>query len=309
MATVTGTFDDNADNESEFRVYRTTASSPSFPGDYSQIKTLAADTTSFTDDNAPSGQTVHYAVTAYNEGGESSETTASIETVVAPSTPQNLTSSVNGDDISLDWDPVDWGGDQGHYEILRGQESGTLSQIDTVAAGTTTYTDTGLEDGERFWYAVRAQNSEGTSGTSNETSESTVISAPTIGTPYADANSNVVVPWTKNDDSSDGGWDVERSTDGGASWTTVAAGLSPSTTEYTGASVPDTATYTYRVRRVTDHESERSGTVDVYVDYVVTITSTNSPISAGETLDVQVDVTNQGTIEGDQAVELIMEEQ
>lgn len=66
--------------EDEFRVHRTTTASPSFPGDYSQIDMVGADVTTYQDTTAPGGETIHYAVTAWNSAGESSETTASVTT-------------------------------------------------------------------------------------------------------------------------------------------------------------------------------------------------------------------------------------
>lgn len=100
------------------------------------------------------------------------------DVTTAPSTPQNLSSSVSADDISLNWDSVDWDGDQGHYNILRGTSSGSYSEVATVSAGTTTYTDSGLLDGEKYFYVVTAENSAGTSSQSNETSKTTALPAP-----------------------------------------------------------------------------------------------------------------------------------
>lgn len=97
----------------------------------------------------------------------------------APSTPQNLTSTVSQDDITLDWDAVNWNGDQSHYNIKRAESTGgAYTEVDTVAAGTTTYTDSALEDGEQFFYVVEAENGVGSSGNSNETNETTYLPAP-----------------------------------------------------------------------------------------------------------------------------------
>ncbi|SEO71954.1 Fibronectin type III domain-containing protein [Halorientalis persicus] len=98
--------------------------------------------------------------------------------VSAPSTPQNLTASASQDDITLNWDSVDWGEQQDHYNIYRGQSSGSYSYIAEVPAGTTSYTDSGLLDGERYYYVVDAENSAGTSGDSNETVATTALPAP-----------------------------------------------------------------------------------------------------------------------------------
>ena len=81
MASVELTWADTASSEDGFRVYRSTTAAPSFPGDYTQIGSLAADTTTYTDSNAPVEQTVTYAVTTYNAAGESPPTTASVNTL------------------------------------------------------------------------------------------------------------------------------------------------------------------------------------------------------------------------------------
>jgi len=48
---------------------------------------------------------------------------------------------------------------------------------------------------------------------SSEVNARTVLPAPTIGDPSVDSDGNVVVSWTNNDDSTDGGIDVERFSD------------------------------------------------------------------------------------------------
>lgn len=102
--------------------------------------------------------------------------------VSAPSTPQNLTSTVSGDDITLDWDAVDWNNDQGHYDVYRAQATGSsrsdYTDIADVSSGTTSYIDSALEDGERYYYRVDANNSEGSSNLSNETASTTALPAP-----------------------------------------------------------------------------------------------------------------------------------
>jgi uncharacterized protein YxeA len=62
------------------RVYRSTASSPSFPTDYTEIADVSDSTTSYTDTNQNNNTTYSYAVTAYNSAGESSPTTDSVTT-------------------------------------------------------------------------------------------------------------------------------------------------------------------------------------------------------------------------------------
>lgn len=109
-----------------------------------------------------------------------------------------------------------------------------------------------------------------TSDLSNEVSATTVLAAPSIGEPTFDSGA-VVVPWTNNDNSSDGGIDIERSSDGGASWSSVSTGLSPSTKDYSDSTVSQGKTYEYRIERNTDHATATSGTATVKTFLPITI--------------------------------------
>lgn len=77
MVTVSLSWTDNSDNENGFRVYRSTTLSPTFPDDYSQIDSLAADTTTYDDTSPPEDTDLTYAVTAFNDAGESDASVSS----------------------------------------------------------------------------------------------------------------------------------------------------------------------------------------------------------------------------------------
>ncbi|PHQ43954.1 hypothetical protein Z052_02095 [Halorubrum sp. C191] len=82
---------------------------------------------------------------------------------------------------------------------------------------------------------------------------------PPPSAPTLDADSgDVTLTWTNQDNSTDGGIDVERSTDNFATVTTVASGLAPSTTTHTDTP-PSETNYDYRVVRYTDHATATSG--------------------------------------------------
>jgi len=80
MAVVDLAWTDNSSSENGFNVYRTTTASPSFPGDYTQIDSTGTDVTTYSDTSAPDGETVHYAVTAFNANGESGATKNNVTT-------------------------------------------------------------------------------------------------------------------------------------------------------------------------------------------------------------------------------------
>lgn len=89
----------------------------------------------------------------------------------APSTPQNLrvTQVTDTPDVTLAWDDVS---NEDEYRIYRATSPGSTladyTQVDTVAANTTTYTDTSVSLGTRYYYRVSAANTSGESSGSNE---------------------------------------------------------------------------------------------------------------------------------------------
>lgn len=58
--------------------------------------------------------------------------------------------------------------------------------------------------------------------------------------------------WTKADNSTDGGWTIDRSTDGGTTWSQLEDITTPSTTS-ASTTEPDGLTVDYRLQRYTDH--------------------------------------------------------
>jgi len=206
-------------------------------------------------------------------------------------------SDADGDDIDVTF-----------IDESDGTQIGTTQTV-TGGSGTASVAWSGRDFDTSYQWSVEGTDGAATTASSTFSFTTTPLTAPTLGTPFADGNSEIVIPWTQQDAVADGGVDIERATNGG-SFSTVASGLDPAAGEYaTGTPVPDTDTYTYRVERNASGASATSGTADVFVDYQITITGTNSPVEAREALDVNVDVTNNGTIEGDQDITLSLTEQ
>lgn len=137
MVTVDLSWTDNASSEDGFNVYRTTGTNPSFSngsGDYSQIANLSADTTTFTDTNAPADATVHYAVTAVNDIGESLATKAQLTT-------ETITYTFTESD--------------GSYEAPVAEHSEDISNIGTIKVD---YIDGGAGEGSNAGSGGRVEN-------------------------------------------------------------------------------------------------------------------------------------------------------
>ena len=134
---------------------------------------MNAAVTNHQDTGRTNGQSYTYTVSAVNANGEGSESSsASATPSTTPGTPTSL-SAVKGDTIvDLSWTaPVDTGGSALiNYTIYKD----TVFLIN-VTAGTTIYQDTGLTNGETWYYVIVAVNGEGESAYSSEVS---AINAP-----------------------------------------------------------------------------------------------------------------------------------
>jgi hypothetical protein len=107
MATVELQWTDNSGNEDGFNIFRSLTTSPSFPSDFSQISNVGTDVTTFTDSNAPDGQKVHYAVTAFNSVGQSSPTRQTAILLTASATDIDTAAGITQRNRSLTANAID----------------------------------------------------------------------------------------------------------------------------------------------------------------------------------------------------------
>jgi hypothetical protein len=142
---------------------------------------------------------------------------------------------------------------------------------------------------------------------SAEVDAKTPLPAPVDVTPTNTA-SGADVAWDLPDNSPDGIVTIERSDDGGDTFSVITTGLSPSTESYSDSNVPAGEPVFYRIVRSTDHATSRTVQELLGAELTVSIVETNSPVEAGESLGVTVDISNQGG-RGTEAVSLTVEEQ
>ena len=95
-----------------------------------------------------------------------------------PAAPSSLSvSAVSSSQVDLSW--TDNASNESDFQIERKTGAGgTYSQIDIVGANTTSYSDSSVAPSTTYFYRVRATNSAGPSGYSNEDSDTTPAAPP-----------------------------------------------------------------------------------------------------------------------------------
>jgi len=94
-----------------------------------------------------------------------------------PSAPQNLQASAGNSQVTLSWTVVNGGRSPiTNYNIYRSTSSGTET-LHSTTGNVTSYTDTGLVNGQTYFYKITAVSSVGESSQSNEASATPMASA------------------------------------------------------------------------------------------------------------------------------------
>ncbi|MGE5608618.1 MAG: fibronectin type III domain-containing protein, partial [Bacillota bacterium] len=245
---------DNSSNETGFLIERATGT-----GSFTQIASVGAGVTSFTDSGLTASTAYSYRVRATNAAGNSAysntaaaTTQASTPTVTIPSAPSALTATAaSSSQINLKW--TDNSNNETGFLIERATGTGTFTQIASVGAGVTSFTSSGLTASTAYSYRVRATNSAGNSAYSNTASATTQASTPTTTIPTAPSalaatavsSSQVALKWTDNS-SNESGFLVERAT--GTGTFTQIASVGAGVTSFTDSGLAASTAYSYRVR-------------------------------------------------------------
>lgn len=239
---VTLTWKDNANNETGFKIERKTVN-----GNYSEIATVNANVVTFINSNLSNNTTYTYRVRAYNTAGSSDASNeATVTTASVPVKPDNLKISSTGTDrLTITW--RDNANNEKGYRIERKPVNGTFSEIATVGANVTSYTNTGLSNNTTYTYRVRAFNDAGNSQYSNEISGKTGVSLAKPDTLEVSTISTdrVTITW-KDRSSNETGFVIERKTENG-SYSEIAT-VRANTTSYTDTRLRNNTTYTYRIQ-------------------------------------------------------------
>jgi parallel beta-helix repeat protein len=167
---VTLTWEPPADNGgmavTNYTVYYGTS-----PGNYTNNITLG-NITNYTITGLINGQRYYFAVSAINAVGESPKSNeVSAMPCTVPSAPQNLTAVAGDGNVTLTWQPPadDGGSPITGYKIYYGTSPSNYTTNITVG-NITSYTITGLTNGQKYYFVVSAINGVGEGPWSNEVS-------------------------------------------------------------------------------------------------------------------------------------------
>lgn len=130
------------------------------------------------------GQTYFFKVAAVNDVGIGANSTeASATTITVPTAPLTLSATAGNNQVTLNWTaPTSNGGSLIiGYIIYRGLSVGS-EVLYTNVSNVLTFTDTGLTNGQAYYYKVRAANSVGESALSAEATATPISSTSTPGT-------------------------------------------------------------------------------------------------------------------------------
>jgi fibronectin type III domain protein/PA14 domain-containing protein len=166
----------------------------------------------------------------------------SLSWLPAPSPPSNLVAfAPSASQISLNW--TDTSTIESGFKIERWNGS-SYSEISSVGPNVTAYTDPGRSASTTYYYRVRAYNSVGNSGYSNESSATTLLSGPSNLVATGVSTSQISLSWSDSSNFEDG-FKIERL--GGGGYFQIGA-VGPNVTSYVDSGLPDSTTFYYRVR-------------------------------------------------------------
>ena len=221
------------------------------------LLTTLGNVLTYNDTGLTNGQTYYYKVSAVNsvgEGPQSNEASASIQIFTVPTAPTITSATPGNAQVTLTWTaPASNGGTSiTNYRIYRGTTPGSETLLTTLG-NVLTYTNTGLINGQTYYYKVSAVNSVGEGPQSNEASASiqifTVPTAPTI-TSATPGNAQVTLTWTapaSNGGTSITNYRIYRGTTPGSETLLTTLG---NVLTYTNTGLINGQTYYYKVSAV-----------------------------------------------------------
>jgi hypothetical protein len=250
---------DNSNNELGFRIERSVDGGNT----WSQIADVGAGVGSFSDVTVVAGATYSYRVYAYNASATSDYSNTATATTVPLAPASASATAIAFDKIDVSWSDVSG---ETSFRIERSPNGSTnWVQVGTTAVNVTLFHDTGLTGNTTYYYRIFAVNAGGSSAPSPIASATTpALLAPTAPTNLrstAATRNSITLAWNDNSNN-ETGFRIERSTNGGATWTTAGT-VGANVTTYRATGLKRLTTYTFRVAAYNAVGSSYSNTLTV----------------------------------------------
>ncbi|HVO74144.1 MAG TPA: T9SS type A sorting domain-containing protein [Ignavibacteriaceae bacterium] len=202
---------DSSNNETGFIIERKHGA-----GSFAVIDSTAANSTAYSDFNVVDTTNYTYRVKAFNlftQSGYSNE--ASVTTLLSTiAAPTNLVAVLNTKDstrVNLSWN--DNSSNESGFVIQRalGDSTQPFSNIDTVAAGVTTHTDSITSPSTTYTYRVYAYNADTVSAFSNFAKITTAVPVELTTFTANTTNGKVLICWETATEINNAGFSLQRS--------------------------------------------------------------------------------------------------
>ena len=205
---------------------------------YAIVGQTGANGSTYDDSSVPADADLVYRVEAVNAAGTASDPTAAAAITSAPAAPSDPTASSATAAITLQWANSS---DTTAVILLRSDDARSYSVIETLSGSVNQYRDTGLSSDTQYFYELLDAGAGGNSAPlyfsaySGPAAPQSLLPTPVNGT-------EIDLNWSDFDASA---FTVQRSSDGGSSFTTVASNLTSD--NYADTSLKENTAYIYRV--------------------------------------------------------------
>jgi fibronectin type 3 domain-containing protein len=228
---------DNANNESGYRIYRSSNGSQ-----FSLLASLPANSQHYSDNAGSCGLQLQYRVVAYCGSTESSPAVVSAPTY--PCAPQIASATT----VSMTEIQVAWNG-EGTEFALEGSRSSSYGWQELYRGPAKTFHHQQLACQQKWYYRVRASNQSGTSdwsSTASATTASCPINAPTNLVADSLIPSKIVLSWQSNSPNEDG-FKVYRKENGETEFRVIASYVPIQTASFTDTTALCNTRFSYYV--------------------------------------------------------------
>ncbi|HEV2193870.1 MAG TPA: spherulation-specific family 4 protein [Nitrosopumilaceae archaeon] len=195
-----------------------------------------------------------------------------------PSAPTNVNSTaISTTQLQLKWTaPSNNGGSAiTGYQVQRASTT-WVNVVNNSGTTITNYNVTSLAANSVYKFRIAAWNSVGLGAYSTNVTGYTLPNAPTSLTANAISSSQINLSWAASGNVTTG-YKIERSTNGGSTWSTIVANTGNTNTSYSDTGLAASTTYTYRVSTINAvGTSSPSNTASA-----TTLTSGHNTASAG----------------------------